>query len=217
MATVASQGILPTVCRSKPVAQSAGSRSHIATVIAAMQTTRAPTVDVLVTSATGQTVQVQAIPDTGTDVSAAGPGFIDLLSGSLEELAPTTERPESADGSLMHVLGSVSVTLTIGEHSVQTPVLIVDRLKGLLLSWECNGTELHPQSVHHTVHPQIMSWQESSDLSLKVSPHVRRGARLRKKKEEERNGDGRHGYKMATVAMVIISDGRHGYKMATDA
>ena len=81
----------------------------------------------------------------------------------------------------------------------------------------CNGTELHPQSVHHTVHPQIMSWQESSDLSLKVSPHVRRGARLRKKKEEERNGDGRHGYKMATVAMVIISDGRHGYKMATDA
>ena len=38
-----------------------------------------------------------------------------------------------------------------------------------------------------------------------------------KKKEEERNGDGRHGYKMATVAMVIISDGRHGYKMATDA
>ena len=81
----------------------------------------------------------------------------------------------------------------------------------------CNGTELHPQSVHHTVHPQIMSWQESSDLSLKVSPHVRRGARLRKKKEEEINGDGRHGYKMATVAMVIISDGRHGYKMATDA
>ena len=58
----------------------------------------------------------------------------------------------------------------------------------------CNGTELHPQSVHHTVHPQIMSWQESSDLSLKVSPHVRRGARLRKKKEEENNGDGRHGY-----------------------
>ena len=51
----------------------------------------------------------------------------------------------------------------------------------------------------------------------KVSPHVRRGARLRKKKEEERSGDGRHGYKMATVAMVIISDGRHGYKMATDA
>ena len=65
-----------------------------------------------------------------------------------------------------------------------------------------------------------MSWQESSDLSLKVSPHVRRGARLRKKKEEEKkrkSGDGRHGYKMATVAMVIISDGRHGYKMATDA
>ena len=35
----------------------------------------------------------------------------------------------------MHVLGSVSVTLTIGEHSMQTPVLIVDRLKRLLLSW----------------------------------------------------------------------------------
>ena len=92
--------------------------------------------DVLVTSATFQTVQVQAIPDTGTDVSAAGPGFIDLLSGSLEELAPTMERPESADGLPMHVLGSVSVTLTMGEHSVQTSVLIVDRLKGLLLSWE---------------------------------------------------------------------------------
>ena len=44
-----------------------------------------------------------------------------------------------------------------------------------------------------------------------------KGARLRKKKEEEINGDGRHGYKMATVAMVIISDRRHGYKMATDA
>ena len=91
------------------------------------------------------------------------------------------------------------------------------RVLSLLDHVGCNGTELHPQSVHHTVHPQIMSWQESSDLSLKVSPHVRRGARLRKKKEEERSGDGRHGYKMATVAMVIISDGRHGYKMATDA
>ena len=79
----------------------------------------------------------------------------------------------------------------------------------ILISFRaCNGTELHPQSVHHTVHPQIMSWQESSDLSLKVSPHVRRGARLRKKKEKENNGDGRHGYKMATVAMVIISDRR---------
>ena len=105
-------------------------------MIAATQTTHAPTVDVLVTSATGQTVQVKAIPDTGADISAAGPGFIDLLNGSLEELAPTTERPESADGSPMRVLGSISVTLTIGEHSVQTPVLIVDRLKGLLLSWE---------------------------------------------------------------------------------
>ena len=115
-------GHFATVCRSKPVAQPAGARSHIATVIAATQT-----VDVLVTSATGQTVQVQAIPDTGADVPAAGPGFIDLLlvSGSLEELEPTTERPESADGPPMHVLGSVSVTLTIGEHSVQTPVLIV--------------------------------------------------------------------------------------------
>ena len=36
----------------------------------------------------------------------------------------------------MHVLGSVSVTLTQGEHLVETPVLIVDRVKGLLLSWE---------------------------------------------------------------------------------
>ena len=128
-------GHFATVCRSKPVAQPAGARSHIATVIAATKTTHAPTVNVLVTSATGQTVQVQAIPDTGADVSAAGPGFIDLLGGSLEKLAPTTERQESADGSPMHVLGSVSVTLTIGEHSVQTPVLIVDRVKGLLLSW----------------------------------------------------------------------------------
>ena len=39
----------------------------------------------------------------------------------------------------------------------------------------------------------------------------------KKKEEERRMGDSRHGYKMATVAMVIISDGRHGYKMATDA
>ena len=124
------------MCRSKLVAQPAGARSHIATVIAATQTTHTPIVDVLVTSATGQTAQVQAIPDTSADVSAAGPGFIDLVSGSLEELTPTTERSESVDRSPMHVLGYVSVTLTIGEHSVQTPVMIVDRLKGFLLSWE---------------------------------------------------------------------------------
>ena len=110
----------------KTCCTAAGARWHSATVIAATQTTRAPTVNVLVTSVTGQTVQVQAILDTGADVSAAGPGFIDLLSGSLEELAPTTKRPESADGSPIHVLYSVSVTLTIGEHSVQRPVLIVD-------------------------------------------------------------------------------------------
>ena len=38
-----------------------------------------------------------------------------------------------------------------------------------------------------------------------------------RRRKKRKSGDGRHGYKMATDAMVIISDGRHGYKMATDA
>ena len=50
-------GHFATVCRSKTVAQPAGARSHIATVIASTQTTHSSTVDVLVTPATGQTVQ----------------------------------------------------------------------------------------------------------------------------------------------------------------
>ena len=146
-------------------------------MIAATHTTHAPTVDVQVTSATGQTVQVQAIPDTGADVSAAGPGFIDLLNGSLEELAPTTERPESTDGSPMHVLGSVSVTLTIGEHSVQTPVLIVDRLKGLLLSWETTRDLAlipadFPKQIAHVPSQQVTNHLSARDRLFAEFPKV---------------------------------------------
>ena len=131
-------GHFATVCRSKPVAQPAGARSHICNGDCRHAD-----------HARSHRERAGHICNRSDSTGSSHPQHRRRhISGRPRFHRPSkwiiggvntyhgTSGVTAADGSPMHVLGSVSVTLTIGEHSVQTPVLIVDRLKGLLLSWE---------------------------------------------------------------------------------
>ena len=105
-------------------------------LIAATSTSHAPTVLVQAEAATGTKRSVRAIPDTGADVDAAGPGLLENLGLKVDCLASTMERPQSADGSDMRVRGSLEIKFSLGTRSVQTTVYIIENLQAVFLSWK---------------------------------------------------------------------------------
>ena len=108
----------------------------MATVIAATSNAgHAPKVRVAVLSRNGH-VTVDALPDTGADICAASVGFLSSLNDDLATLCPVVGvDPKAADGSPMACLGSVPVTMSLGNQSVEVDIHILDGVTGLLLSW----------------------------------------------------------------------------------
>ena len=124
------------VCRSKADFPAPLLPRRVATLIAATKKAHAPTVKVQVVTQSGRSVTVEAIPDTGADVSAAGPEILALLGESTLNLMSSSETPQSADGSEMTVLGSMPVTVSLGDQSTKTQIFVIKNLQGVLLSWE---------------------------------------------------------------------------------
>ena len=79
----------------------------LGSIIEAAQKQHAPRIEIEV-ECHGQSLALSATPDTGADISAAGPDILDLLNDYKEDLLKSDKCPAAVDG---HKLKPVGMTL----------------------------------------------------------------------------------------------------------
>ena len=95
----------------------------------------APTVNMQVSTCHGE-VSFNILPDSGADISAAGPQFVLALGEHVDNLAPSNLCPRAVNGSILHPLGKLPhVTFCVNGKSTHDDVHIYDSIKGALVSW----------------------------------------------------------------------------------
>ena len=95
----------------------------------------APTVKVHVSSLNGHAV-VSVLPDSGADVSLAGPSLLQDLKDHPDNLPPSAVSSRAVDGSVMKPIGQLPITFSLGSRSYKDEVYIYPGVKGTLLSWK---------------------------------------------------------------------------------
>ena len=81
------------------------------------------------------TAELSVLPDSGADISAAGPELLDALGTNVQNLLPTDVSPKVADGRPMKALGAIPVRIRLHERTVATTIYIFEQVTGVLLSW----------------------------------------------------------------------------------
>ena len=118
-------------CRSPPrIYESSTSTVTLATTSRGS----APTVRVIVTGR--QTAEMEALPDTGADISVAGLDFASRIDEMNDNLQPPTTHPRAVDGHTVRSRGSLPVRIGLGDVTVSDTVHIIPGVPRLLLSWK---------------------------------------------------------------------------------
>ena len=71
--------------------------------------TPAPTVIMQLSTRHGQ-ASLDILPDSGAEISAAGPQFVKALGEYMDNLAPSNIRPRAVNGSILHPVGKLPCT-----------------------------------------------------------------------------------------------------------
>ncbi|KAF0307558.1 Transposon Ty3-I Gag-Pol polyprotein [Amphibalanus amphitrite] len=85
-------------------------------------------------------VTVDALPDTGADLSVGGEDLLAQLGASREDLRRPVHHPRAANGSVIPSVGILPVTIALGDIQAEEEVHILPGVRGLLLSWEVTRT-----------------------------------------------------------------------------
>jgi len=98
---------------------------------------KAPTVKVVVTGLNGSN-SLEALPDSGADLTAADVNILSQLGEDIENLLqPSCGETSSVDGSSLREIGQLPVTITLGETSVEDIIHVFPSIPGgLLVSWK---------------------------------------------------------------------------------
>lgn len=123
----------------------------------------APALQVQVTSA-NSSMSVRAIPDTAADLCDAGLEFLQLFDESQDNLCPSSDHPQTANGTAMMAIGKLHVTFELGMEFVSLFVHIIADVQGLLLSWQV----VRDLALVPATYPEQI-------LQLEVSPGSRSG------------------------------------------
>ena len=130
-------------------------------------TTPAPTVHMQVSTCHGQ-ASLNILPDSGADISAAGPQFVQALGEYMDNLAPSNIRPRAVNGSILHPVGKLPhVAFCVNGRTVHDDVHIYDSITSALISWATAkqlgilpehypepATQIHAMHTgHHTSNP----------------------------------------------------------------
>ena len=83
-----------------------------------------------------EAASVEALPDTGADVSVAGLQLLDDMGEFPENLLPPDEHPKAANGEVIKSIGVLPVHITLGDTTVEDNIHILPSVTGLLLSWK---------------------------------------------------------------------------------
>ena len=78
---------------------------------------------------------MEALPDTGADISVGGIQLLDEMCEYQENLLPANEHPKAANGAVIRSVGVLPVRITLGDVTVEDEIHILPSVTGLLLSW----------------------------------------------------------------------------------
>ena len=95
----------------------------------------APTINVHVSALNGSAT-VTALPDSGADISVAGPDTITMIGDHCKNLLPSDMVPRGVTGHWMTPIGQLPVTITLGTVTYRDTLHIYPAVKGVLLSWK---------------------------------------------------------------------------------
>ena len=95
----------------------------------------APMIEVHVSSLNGQ-ADLDVLPDSGADISVAGPSLLHHLSEHPDNLLPSTITPRTVNGSVMQPMGKLPVTLSLESRTCTENFHIYRDVDKTLLSWK---------------------------------------------------------------------------------
>ena len=98
------------------------------------KTTPAPKLKMQITGAR-KSIQWAVLPDSGADISAAGPGLLKALGESPRRLQASTIRTTTVSGQHMETLGMLKIKLKAGDKEIDEEIHIFKGVKGALISW----------------------------------------------------------------------------------
>ena len=95
----------------------------------------APTIEVCICSANGS-CDTLALPDSGADISAAGPQLLQLLKEHPLNLLPSEIIPRTADGHSMQPMGKIPITFHLQGRQHKEDMHIYSQVSGVIMSWK---------------------------------------------------------------------------------
>ena len=97
--------------------------------------TPAPTIAMKVTTCNGE-ANITILPDSGADICAAGPQFVQALGEHMDNLAHSDVVPRAVNGSTLCPIGKIpDVTFHAHGRSTQEDVHIYESVAGAIISW----------------------------------------------------------------------------------
>jgi len=125
----------------------------------------APTITAHMSALNGEAV-VTALPDSGADISIAGPSLLQQLNEHSDNLIPSPMVPRAVNGSTMQPLGKLMITVTIGSRQINEEFHIYTEVSGVLLSWKA-AKSLH---ILPTQYPNPISTQDPPQVAAMRAP-----------------------------------------------
>ena len=121
--------------------------SQLSTIRQVSATEPAPTVTIHIQSTNGS-CKTQALPDSGADISAAGPQILKLLGEHASNLLSSDVIPQAANGHKMKPLGKLPITFQLQGQTHSEDMHIYPEISGVIMSWKATkGLNILP--VHY--------------------------------------------------------------------
>jgi len=151
------KGHLESVCKA-PKRQSAGPQAHNIGVGSLFVTgtecefEELETIEVTLSTPDGVSIQANALPDTGADISCIAPSTLKLFGLSTKDLQEEHRNPSAANGTALKVLGKIPLTATYRNFFSTEPFFVIENLSRPILSRKClKRLHLIPQNFPHGV------------------------------------------------------------------
>jgi hypothetical protein len=144
----------------------------------------APTIDIEVVALNGS-AELSILPDSGADISVAGPSFLVQLGDHPGNLLPSRMTPRAVNGTTMKSMGRLPVNLTLEGTTYTEDFHIYPEVTCAILSWKAaRGLHILPrvyprpsvpdtinvQSISSHVSPQPVSLHPTPPLPLGSTP-----------------------------------------------
>ena len=95
----------------------------------------APTIRLRMLSLNGH-ADISVLPDSGADVSLAGPSLLCKLNEHPDNLLPSVVSSRAVNGTVMQPISQLPVTFSLGSQSYSDDVYVYPGVRGVILSWK---------------------------------------------------------------------------------